>query len=208
LRKPNFYVEFYVRVTGDTGTMLSFANDANINNTNASPWRGTVLFSNPGLYFRAANHGAVFPSNPGTEQSADEAAITGNSGGIGGRTNQWVNLGLMKTGNNINIMRNWGRAQSTPGTNISRITTSEDFGSGDEEEYDLRYGYLGRSVLVNSGYTTQNNMVIGTPNAYYYEIKVYSNNFTLVNTTEHPNMAAKRAEKKAMNDACGYNDTN
>ena len=209
LRRGEFVLEIMIRVPADSGTMMSLANDANINTSTAANWRGTILFHNPALYFKAMNNGGV-GSTSGTEQSIDTNATTGNSGGIGSsRINQWVSVSLMRSGNTINIMRNYGRAQSIPGTNVSRITTDPIFGSGDDELDDLRFAYLCRSVLMNSTINGAANVTGGTPaNTFIYEFKVWSRAYALVNTTEHPNMAALRADKFTLNDAFGYSDTN
>jgi len=216
LRKPEWTVEFYIRLQADAGTMLSFANDQPITDATNSPWRGTLLFHNSGMFFKALRNGAVGYNTGSQDGATSEAVSTGNSGGISAaRRNQWVHLALVKrTDGTVRIMRNGVRAQNNfTNTGYNRITNEAIFGSGDPTVDDLRFGYLGRSVLANSGVT--GNTADGTPNAWIYGFKVYSKAAPLDgsdnwndNLGDISTPGTLWGDKKIMNDAFGFNDNN
>jgi hypothetical protein len=213
LRKPEWTIEFFIRVNANTNTMLSFANDNNINNTAAGSWRGTLLFHNDGMYFRALTNGAVGWDAARADTPTAAAVVTGGSNGIyNTRLNQWIHMALIKrTDGTVRIMRNYGRAQNNQdNTGYSRLTTEAIFGSGDEELEDLRFGYLGRSVLNAAGIT--GNQANGT-RGWYYGFKAYSKAVPLDGSDNYPNQGAEgtagtlRGDKKVMNDAFGFGNT-
>ena len=213
MRLPNFTIEVLYRYpAGDNPntTVLSFANDPpnTITNTNAGSFRGTIVYSNGGLFFRAFNAGANGGA-AGSGTNNAQVVSTGNSAGIAGRVNQWVNLGLVRgTGTNIiRVQRNWTRAQNEIGTDVSRITNNAAFGSGDPEVDDLRFGWVGRSVLDQAG--TAALAYFRPANTWVYEIKVWSINYALtddLNITS-PTRTTRLNELRAMNTAFGYGQT-
>jgi hypothetical protein len=112
--------------------MLAFANEE------PPASRGTVRFSNPGLYFRTHTAGI-----------GGTTTDTGNSGGLSSNTrlNKWVHLTLVRNGNYIGIYRNGGVAQNNENTNFSALTTNPIFGPDPAVGTDsLRYGYLGKTL--------------------------------------------------------------
>jgi hypothetical protein len=222
LRKPEWTIEFFVRVNADSNTMLSFANDNNINTNTAASWRGTLQFHNANMYFTALRNGAVGNGSVtgnggllGTNPNGSQGVFTGGSLGIATRTNQWIHMALIKrTNGTVRIMRNYGRAQNAVDTSYSMITdATSTFGSGDEELEDLRFGYLGKSVLsaVPTGVAT--NQANGT-RGWYYGFKAYSKAVPLTGDGDvaYPNQGnatspgTLRGDKKAMNDAFGFNN--
>jgi len=198
--------------------MLSFANDQPITNTNLTNtatnerWRGTLLFHNPGMYFKALYYGANNNGQGSNDSPQNNVVSTGNSGGIGStRTNQWLHLAVIKqTGGTVKLMRNGGRAQNNSGnTGYSQINNNDTFGSGDPELEALRFGYVGRSVLAGSGAT--GDVVNGTPNAWIYGFKVYSKAAPVTGTNDDlagpPTQAELRTTKGTMNAAFGFSNT-
>jgi hypothetical protein len=116
---------------------------------------------------------------------------------------------IMKEDGTVRIMRNYGRAQNDFTNSYSRITTEAIFGSGSEELEDLRFGYLGRSVLNAAGIT--GNQANGT-RGWYYGFKAYSKAVPLDDSDNYPNQGAAgtagtlRGDKKVKNDAFGFNN--
>jgi len=207
LRKPEWTVELWIWLPSDANTMMSFANDAAINTTSQSPWRGTVMFHNTGLWFSLFNNGVYNLSSIETGNGAvvTAGAAAGNSGGVGGRINQWLHLAIVKrnqTSDTIRIMRNWTKAMNGDTNNLSRISTDAAFGSGSTEEWDLRYGYLGRSVL--SGVSSLNANLRNTTidGGRIYEFKVYTKAVPL-SGNDYPSRSDLLTQKKNFNDAFG-----
>jgi len=196
LRKPEWAIEFYVYApaipnTNDdstASTLFSFANDQPINNTNRAKvagedWRGTVTFVAPKLSLALANNGRY---NVGDSQqtSTNDRVWFGNTNGLktSGFNGQWIHVLVNVDANGrVNIYRTsmdsagW-LAEPTRALRATRLSAEDIFGSGDPEEYDLRYGYIGKSVYEGSGYTATNNIDarLATKNLKLYGFKAYS----------------------------------
>ncbi|MCL2879745.1 MAG: LamG domain-containing protein, partial [Treponema sp.] len=216
LRKTDWVIEFYIHLPDGVTevTPISFANDANITDTNSSPWRGTFSLSQNALNLRALYNGAN-GWNLGSNSSVQSTGIsTGNSGGITtGRTNMWLNLMLVKVpAGNCFVERNWGRAQNQQdNTGYNQLATDPRFGSGDPSVDDFRYAYLGKSIFANAA-GVSGGQATGTPGAFYYELKVYSKSPANMPSAGDPfidaaTKASNIADKAAMNTAFGYGNT-
>jgi hypothetical protein len=171
LLQNEWTIEFYVKAsTNNTGQLLGFANDENIINTDASPWHGAVYFRTQSLVFSAHNNGA----NPSVNSYGDTAAAvdTGNSGGVGDRINRWMHVTLIKRGSYIAILRDCSQAQNDRARDFSRLSNSI-FRAAEENQYPLRYGYLGRNIFANVSDGDANSKA-HMNNTQYYGFKVYS----------------------------------
>ncbi|MCL2410011.1 MAG: hypothetical protein FWC97_00060 [Treponema sp.] len=180
LRQSEWTIEFFVRVPVNTvGTWLSFGNDENINTTSADNWRGTLNFTNNNMWLRALDHGALGHNQgrqgDGTQNAVPHAVVVGDSLGVAHRIDQWLHISLVRLPNgNIRILRNWNQAMNGPlNTGFGRLATNPIYGSGDPELEDFRFGYLGRSLLVNSG--AGGDADLGFPDgSFIYDFRVYS----------------------------------
>jgi len=225
LRKPEWTIEFYVYAQTNTGTLVSFSNDTDINNNANSPWRGVVTFSNPALWFRAYTYGRNSHSSGDASSSAFRSI--GGSGGLGSFTGavsgnngaQWAHIMLIKSGQYIGIFRNWGMAINTGHAyDFNRISDSgTTFGSGNPELEDLRFAYLGKSPFDTSVFTSDDALQMA--NARFYGFKVYSKAWKTLTgatgvqlddpySTPTKDQNTLRGEKKDMNDAWGRPNTN
>lgn len=176
LRKPEWTVEFNIYAENNSGTLFSFANDDNINDTTAGSWRGTVNFVVPALSFYAANAGRNGYSVGDNQRDTDTFIITGRSNGLAvnsnAHLNKWTHVMICKSNNYIGIFRYGVHAQNEKNFNFSRLTDSDAFNAADEETWPLRYGYLGRSAFESITSVTGENVKIA--NGKFANVKFYS----------------------------------
>jgi hypothetical protein len=179
LRKSSEWtVEFNIYAENNSGTLFSFANDDNINNTNADSWRGTVSFTVPGLAFYAANNGRNGYSTGDDQRDTETFIITGRSYGLptpnesNSQLNRWTHVMICKSNNYIGIFRYGVHAQNDKGYSFVRLTESNAFDAADDETWPLQYGYLGRSAFESITSVTGENVKI--VNGKFANVKFYS----------------------------------
>jgi len=210
LRKDEWTIEFYLYVptAAYDSTLFSFANDGNISDTTDSPWRGTATFVAPSLSLGLANKGRYDLETQAQPTPNGNRAWFGRSSGLGapngGYLGQWSHVLLTAHDGNINIYRTnevdqqgW-LSNNSKAYKADRLRT-EDFGSGDPEEFDLRYGYIGKSVY-DSITPLFNNIDRQLPaTAKIYGFRAYSKALVLNDDMEDitfpaaaPDMAAAR----------------
>ncbi|MCL2879470.1 MAG: hypothetical protein FWF29_04415, partial [Treponema sp.] len=213
IRKPEWTIEFYMRTTSDTGTMVSFANDNNISTTANTPWRGVFTFVNPNLTVKAYNHGRYGNAATNSTPSNSDYVATGNSGGLGsGHTNEWVHLMLIKSSDGgINIFRNGDCAQNARANDFSRLNTDAAFGAADADTDPLQFAYLGQSPFRNISASASDSDVQYVPHVYFYDFKMYSkalipHNGTDQTTVDNYLKSDRVAVKSKLNSAFGYPD--
>jgi hypothetical protein len=241
--KPEWTVEFHARIPVNNGTMFGVANQ------HPSTSLGSIILNNEALMLRAIASGTT-GANSGSNTMNNNVSVTGNSGGLGSFTGavngnngaQWVQLGIIRRPDSyvttytnaptdgrlygtMRTIRNWGRAQNDRHVDYRKINDNPNFGSVNDETYPMPYAYIGRNMVtgVTGGTNTQaTGLNSGTPNAFYWEIKVYSKALSLSDDaypdpslSDRTNSAAstvyrdaQRAIKGQMNTDFGYPNTN